>query len=125
MKAVDFSTVKGRAMKKAQVIDFLKGYKRALIDEQRIYKLLEQITEEKGKESLVEELRKKLGVLELKKGKIVRVIDNCPEAYCRLILTDHYVCGRTFEAIAEDVNFSVRHVCRLHDKAIAMITKKI
>ena len=109
---------KGWKMDKAQVIDFLKGYKRALIDSKRIVNLLNHSLKEKGNESMIKDLRKKLGVLEVKKSEIVCCIDQLTDGYYKLILTEHYICGVTFEAIAENIHFSTRHVRRLHDQAI-------
>lgn len=105
-------------MDKARVIDFLKGYKRALIDSKRIVNLLNHSLKEKGNEFMIKDLRKKLSTLEVKKGEIVRCIDQLTDGYHKLILTEHYICGVTFETIAENIHFSARHVRRLHDQAI-------
>lgn len=111
-------------MDKAQVIDFLKGYKRALIDSKRIVNLFNHSLKEKGNESMIKDLRKKLSTLEVKKGEIVRCIDQLTDGYHKLILTEHYICGVTFEAIAENIHFSTRHVRRLHDQAIKKLLDK-
>ncbi len=39
----------------------------------------------------------------------------------RTVLTKHYAGGQTWEQVAEELNYSVRGVYRLHRKALAAV----
>ena len=54
------------------------------------------------------------------RGKINQLDDN---RYV-LILTEYYINGKTWEKVAEDNNFSDRHVRRLHGWALQAFRKK-
>lgn len=117
---------KGAGMNKAQTtIDFLKGYKRALIEEERITNIIDHEIKQKGNDSSIRELRERLTALAIKKGEVIRTIEECTDGYFCRVLSDYYVCELTFEAIAADIGYSTRHVQRLHDKAIEKISKRI
>lgn len=125
-------------MNKAQTtIDFLKGYKRALIEEERIINMIEHEAKQKGNDRSIKELRERLeapgikklrarlGTLEIKKGEVVQTIEECTDGYFCRVLSDYYVCELTFEEIAADIGYSTRHVQRLHDKAVEKISKRM
>lgn len=113
-------------MNKVQTtIDFLKGYKRALIEEERIINMIEHEAKQKGNESSIKELRERLEALASKKGEVIRTIEECTDGYFCRVLSDYYICELTFEAIAAGIGYSTRHVQRLHDKAIEKISKRM
>ena len=52
------------------------------------------------------------------------VIEKVDDVTCRTLLRHKYINGETFEAIAEKMCYDVRHVYRLHKKAINLVEKR-
>lgn len=53
------------------------------------------------------------------KQEIERVIDSVPNDKERLLLKYRYLDGKTFEWIAAEMNYSWRHIHRLHSQALS------
>jgi len=49
------------------------------------------------------------------------VIDAVPKADCRLLLIKRYLQNKTWEQIAEDMNFSLTHIYRLRKKSLELL----
>lgn len=52
--------------------------------------------------------------------KVRRLIDAVPDHQCRLILSQRYLSCKTWEQIAALLNFDLRWIYRLHNKALKM-----
>ena len=52
---------------------------------------------------------------------IVQAIESVPDQLCRTVLEHHYVNGDTWEDIAAMLNYSIRQIFRIRDKALLMI----
>ncbi len=61
---------------------------------------------------------KKIKALEQKRKKIEQSISKTENELLRVILYEKYVCGRTLEEISLILNYSKRHIERLHIKAL-------
>lgn len=64
------------------------------------------------------ELKDKKARLELLKVEISQAIDAVEDVNCSLVLSKKYVLMKTWEQIAEDMNYSVSQVQRIHKKAL-------
>ncbi len=53
--------------------------------------------------------------------KVQDMIAQVRDKTLREILTKHYAGGQTWEQVAEELNYSVRGVYRLHRKALAAV----
>lgn len=67
---------------------------------------------------IARELAQEICELASAKRKIEQDIQGIEDDKQRLILEKHYIDGKTFEQIAEDMDLSVRHVIRLRNSAI-------
>lgn len=79
--------------------------------------LLKSMKAEKEKIEL--ELNKELQT----KMKVFAIIDKVEDATLRTLLQYKYICGMSAEEIAEKLNYSPRHVIRMHTKAVDVIEK--
>lgn len=57
------------------------------------------------------------------KARIINEIDNMPDNTENTILAKRYVEGKTWDQIAEEIGYSKRQVCRLHEKALEEFSK--
>jgi len=55
------------------------------------------------------------------KREIVGLIKAVVNAECQTILELRYLCFKSWEQIAVDMRYNVRHVYRMHDLAVSMI----
>jgi DNA-directed RNA polymerase specialized sigma subunit len=55
------------------------------------------------------------------KRNIVRGIKTVENTECQTILELRYLCFKTWEQIAVDMGYNVRHVYRIHDEAVNQI----
>jgi len=55
------------------------------------------------------------------KREIVGLIKAVVNAECQTILELRYLCFKSWEQIAVDMGYNVRHVYRMHDLAVSMI----
>lgn len=55
------------------------------------------------------------------KREIVSIIKAVVNTECQTILELRYLCFKSWEQIAVDMGYNVRHVYRLHDLAVSMI----
>lgn len=56
------------------------------------------------------------------KRDMVRAIKAVNNTECQTLLELRYLCFKTWEQIAVDMNYNVRHVYRLHDEAVDKLT---
>lgn len=68
------------------------------------------------------ELAQEICELASAKRKIEQDIRGIEDDKQRLILEKHYIDGKTFERIAEDMGYDYRWIRRLHKKAIEKLT---
>jgi len=71
--------------------------------------------------ALDEELRAQTGRLLALKRDILAAIDRVSDPLLCTILTAYYINAKTLEVIAEELNYSVRQISRLHQKAVAAV----
>ena len=71
---------------------------------------------------LVQELAQEICELDKKKKWIELSVQKLMDRNQKLIVQKHYLDQMTFEQIAEEMNFSVRHVLRLNNRALAQIS---
>lgn len=60
------------------------------------------------------------GLVDLER-EVVRLIKTVDNTECQTLLELRYLCFKTWEQIAVDMGYNVRHVYRLHDEAIKKI----
>lgn len=80
----------------------------------------------------IDELERRLGsqlkqALEIM-AEVTDVIEQVSDERCKNVLLARYICGKSWERIADEENYSWRHVLRLHGeglKEISMILIKI
>lgn len=53
-----------------------------------------------------------------KMKEVESVIDNVQDTTQRIILSERYICGYKFDKIAVDCAYHVRHIHKLHNKAL-------
>ena len=72
--------------------------------------------------SLEESLKKDMAELSKLTKKTLIVLDKIEDARCKELLTYRYLCGNTWEQVAEQMNYSYIHVLnRLHPKALELV----
>lgn len=54
----------------------------------------------------------------------MQIIEGLPEGPHKAVMYNRYILLKTWESIAVDLNYSYRHVLRLHGDALTMITNK-
>ena len=54
---------------------------------------------------------------------ILRVIEKVKDSALRLVLEYKYICGLSFEEIAQRLNYTNRHIARIHSKALVEAEK--
>lgn len=59
-----------------------------------------------------------------KKQKIVNQIENIEDNMQYQVLFSRYIEGKTFESIAEETNYSVRQILRIHGNALVEFEKE-
>lgn len=99
-------TIKTTSMKSDSVQESRKGfyddkYMAYLQESERVNKLIDKLVD--------------------LKVKITNEIDLLEDRRYRIILREYYLNMRTFENIAESMNYDVRHVHRLHGEALLEI----
>lgn len=57
------------------------------------------------------------------RAEITAVIDKVPDSLYVDILYRRYVHGQTWEKIAEEMNYAIRHVYRLHGQALREVSR--
>ena len=70
--------------------------------------------------TLQEEINKDIDTLVDLKTEIMHVISSVPDSDCRVLLEKRYLSFKTWEDIAEDMNYGLRYIHILHKKALAM-----
>ena len=67
------------------------------------------------------EINRDIDMLVDLKRDMVRVIKAVANTECQTILELRYLCFKTWEQIAVDMGYNVRHVYRIHDEAVECI----
>lgn len=113
-------------MKYQEVVEWLKSYKkkyerivylRGMMTAVRAISYEEKLGSMKTLNDYIDEvtqLSNELAVIE-------QAIDNIPDHYPRLVLGYKYLQYRSFEDIAEILNYSTMNISRLHKKGIKML----
>lgn len=57
------------------------------------------------------------GLIDLK-AEIIRKIDLIQDDAYKILLTERYILGKTWEQIAVDMNYTFQHIHRLHGQAL-------
>lgn len=70
---------------------------------------------------LQEEINKDIDALIDLKREIAWTINNVKDKEMRSILEKRYLCFDSWEKIAVDMNYSIQHIFRLHNKALKSI----
>lgn len=70
---------------------------------------------------LAESIERRTRELDAVKREIHDVIASVPDGLCRVVLTERYLNGKTFERVAVDNNISIRNVWRLHGRALQIV----
>ena len=71
--------------------------------------------------ALEEEINREEERLLAVEREILEAIDRVDDLLLCTILTAYYVNAKTLETIAEELNYSVRQISRLHQKAVAAV----
>lgn len=67
---------------------------------------------------LEEELQQDLLQMFQLKAEISKAIDAVEDVNCSLVLSKRYILMKTWEQIAEDMNYSVSQIQRIHERAL-------
>ena len=59
------------------------------------------------------------------KGEIADAIAQVQDTRYRTLLTERYLCFRTWEQIAVDMNYSWKHIHRIHGEALIELEEKM
>lgn len=70
---------------------------------------------------LEEELQKDIDRLVDLKKEIMAVVKAVDNMECQTLLEQRYLCFKSWEQIAVDMGYNVRHVYRLHDEALQKV----
>ena len=72
--------------------------------------------------TLEENLKKDTDELSKLTEKFLNILDKIEDIKCRELLTYRYLCGNTWEQVAEQMSYSYIHVLsRLHPKALKLV----
>jgi DNA-directed RNA polymerase specialized sigma subunit len=71
--------------------------------------------------NLEDEINADIGMLVELKREIVRVVRRVENPSCHTLLSLRYLCFKTWEQIAEEMNYSVQHVHRIHGAALEAV----
>jgi hypothetical protein len=72
--------------------------------------------------SVEESIQKNIRELALLTGKFMETLDRIDDARCRELLVYRYLCGNTWDQVAEKMNYSRVHILnRLHPKAVKLL----
>ena len=71
---------------------------------------------------LQEEINRDIDKLVELKREIMEVIRAVPNAEYQTVLEKRYLCFSAWEQIAEDMNYSIQHIHRMHSAALNEIT---
>lgn len=66
-----------------------------------------------------------LEAIERQRAEIISAIDRLKDGRYRAVLLHRYINGKTFEEIAESMNYSRRQIIRLHSEALAGLEIKM
>ena len=69
---------------------------------------------------LEEELGKDIQRLTMLKIEINNAVENIPDVDCSLVLSKRYILMKTWEQIAEEMEYSLSQVHRIHNKAVEL-----
>lgn len=58
------------------------------------------------------------------KQRAMKIIEGLPEGPHKAVMYNRYILLKTWESIAVDLNYSYRHVLRLHGDALNLLRKK-
>lgn len=75
-------------------------------------------------EEMEEDIDKLIDEYADKKNKIIQQIDSMEDEMLYDILFSRYIAKETFEKISDHLNYSLRQVTRLHEKALKEFEKK-
>lgn len=99
-------------MKNSDKKAVLKSY---LLQQAKIKRLYEMMPTDPEQEK---KCRETIAHCKLKRQKIENCIDRVKDELLREVLYQKYVCGKTLEEIAFTLNYSKRHIERLHIAAL-------
>lgn len=69
---------------------------------------------------LEEKLNKDLNELKRLQSEINKAVDEVKDVNCSLLLSKRYILMKTWEQIAEEMNYSVMQIHRIHKKALSL-----
>ena len=72
-------------------------------------------------EKIEDELEERYKETVEKRCELAKKIDEISISTERYVIEKHYIYGKTFKEIAEELAYSERHVMRLHEKALKKI----
>ena len=70
---------------------------------------------------LEERLNKEIGRLVEKRQEIEQAVNAVPDGIQRELLTRRYLLYQKWEVVAEEMNYSLQHIFRLHNLALKML----
>lgn len=70
---------------------------------------------------LEERLNKEIGGLVEKRQEIEQAVNAVPDGIQRELLTRRYLLYQKWEVVAEEMNYSLQHIFRLHNLALKMM----
>ncbi len=73
--------------------------------------------------TIEDELANKIKLLHEIKTDVVKLIELVNDDALKLLLIKRYMSNKTFEQIAYEMNYSYKHICRLHGRALQKIQK--
>lgn len=102
----------------------------SLISKKAVLKELDKSISSTTDKKLIEKLKKEKKKLQISINNdiytridILRVIEKVKDATLRSVLEYKYICGLSFDEIAHRLNYSNRHITRIHSKALSEAQK--
>ena len=112
-------------------IKIISGELNALLDETNIMQNMVDKCDNANAKSAAAAIRRYSAKINTKVQEYIHtleeiklVIDAVPNADCRSLLIKRYLQNKTWEQIAEDMNFSLTHIYRLRKKALGLLQEK-
>ena len=106
-------------MTKEQTKKYLAGYLVNMARVQLLKRKLEAYT------MSAPSIKREIDICIKNSGEIEEIVNSCKDILAREVAVRKYIYGQSLEKIAEELNYSARHIQRIHNKAVEELCAKI
>ncbi len=106
-------------MTKQQTKEYLAGYLLNMARAQQLKRKLEAYV------MSAPSIKREIDVCIKNSGEVEEIIYSCENILQREVAVRKYIYGQSLEKIAEELNYSARHIQRIHNKAVEGLSAKI